>query len=433
MTSPRTLAPVVFEQYTLSNGLTVILHPDDSTPVAAVVVMYSVGSKDERSGKTGLAHLFEHLMFKGSANVADGEHFRLLQELGANVNGTTSEDRTNYYEVVPPTALELALYLEGDRMGHLLDALSQEKLDNQRDVVKNERRQHYDNQPYGTAHERIKAALFPAGHPYSWPVIGSMDDLTSATLQDVHEFFRAYYAPNNACLAIAGRFRPDEVRGWIERYFGSIPPGTRPPMQRPDQFAVASTLRIVHAEQVQLPRLYLAWPSAPMHTHDDALLDLLTTILSAGKSSRLHNSLLHDQAIAQSVTAYQQGDQLAGMAGIQATARPGIRLSTLEASIRNEITRILQDGVTQHELEGALNYTETHLVCRRSAALNTANGLATCHALLDHAGAMNEELSRFNDITAEAVQNAARLFAGPCVALSIVPTGHDNLAADGAA
>jgi zinc protease len=362
--------------------------------------------------------------------VADGEHFRLLQELGGNVNGTTSEDRTNYYEVVSPTALELALYLEGDRMGHLLDALSQEKLDNQRDVVKNERRQNYDNQPYGTAHERIKAALFPPGHPYSWPVIGSMDDLTSATLQDVHEFFQAYYAPNNACLAIAGRFSAGEVRGWIERYFGSIPPGTRPPMQRPDPIAVASTLRFVHAEQVQLPRLYLVWPSAPMHTRKDALLDLLTTILSVGKSSRLYTSLVHDQAIAQSVSAYQQGDQLAGMAGIQATARPGIGLPAIETSIRNEISRILHHGVTQNEMEGALNYTETHLVYRRSAALNSANGLATYHTLLGRAGVINEELSRFTDITREEVQDAAALFAGPCVAFSVIPTGHEDLAAD---
>ncbi len=219
------------DQYRLPNGLTVIMHEDHSVPVTAVQIMYHVGSKNEKPKRTGFAHLFEHVMFKGSEHVADGEHFKLLQEIGANINGSTTEDRTNYFEVVPSNYVELALYMESDRMGFLLQALTQSKLDNQRDVVKNERRQNYDNQPYGTAREKLAKTLFPPTHPYSWPVIGYMEDLSAAALEDVKEFFRLYYAPNNACLVIVGNFDPKQTREWVEKYFGPIPAGK--PIERP--------------------------------------------------------------------------------------------------------------------------------------------------------------------------------------------------------
>ena len=212
-----------FEQYSLASGLTVILHRDSSSPAVAVMVMYHAGSKNEAPGRTGLAHLFEHLMFKGSGHVADGEHFRLLQETGATVNGSTSEDRTNYYEVVPSNFLELALYLESDRMGFLPGAVDQAKLDNQREVVKNERRQNYDNVPYGTAYETLAREVYGPGHPYSWPVIGSMEDLSAASLEDVKAFFRTQYAPANACLVVSGDFERDQAIEWIGKYFDTLP------------------------------------------------------------------------------------------------------------------------------------------------------------------------------------------------------------------
>jgi len=212
--------PLKLDQYKLGNGMTIVFYEDHSAPLATVMMMYHVGSKNEKMKRTGFAHLFEHMMFQGSQHVADDEHFKLLQEVGANVNGSTTEDRTNYFELVPSNYLDLALYLESDRMGFLLPAMTQEKLDNQRDVVKNERRQRVDNVPYGTAGERIAAAMYPPSHPYSWPVIGYMDDLSAAKLDDVMEFFRLYYAPSNACIVIGGDFDPAQAKAWVEKYFG---------------------------------------------------------------------------------------------------------------------------------------------------------------------------------------------------------------------
>lgn len=292
---------VKFKQYTLSNGLTVILHEDHSAPVVAAVVWYHVGSKNEELHRTGFAHLFEHMMFQGSEHVADDEHFKLLQEVGANINGSTTEDRTNYFEVVPSNYLALALYLESDRMGFLLPAMTQVKLDNQRDVVKNERRQSYDNQPYGTASEKIAAMMFPANHPYHWPVIGYMEDLSAATMEDVQNFFKTYYAPNNASLVLAGDFNEKEAKQLIEKYFGEIPRGTSFERPKPVAISIPQTQRVFFEDKVKLPRLFLDWLSAPMQTRDDAVLDVLSDILSSGKTSRLYQSLVYEKQIAQSV------------------------------------------------------------------------------------------------------------------------------------
>src|ERR1041385_5718150 len=313
---------IKFEQYRLDNGMNVILHEDHSAPVAAVVVMYHVGSKNEKPKRTGFAHLFEHMMFKGSAHVADGEHFKLLQEIGANINGFTTEDGTTYFEVVPSNYLELGLYLESDRMGFLLDAVTQGKLDNQREVVKNERRQSVDNVPYGTADEKIAKVMFPETHPYNWPVIGSMEDLNAASLEDVHQFFRTYYAPNNACLVISGDFNSAEGKPLVEKYFASIPRGKAFDRPQVAPVALSEEKRMTFEDKVQLPRLYVTWHSPPNNTREDAVMSVLSQILSRGKNSRFYKSLVFEKQIAQSVNAFQNGLEIAGMFQIQVTAKP---------------------------------------------------------------------------------------------------------------
>jgi zinc protease len=426
--------PPVLEinQYRLPNGLTVITHQDQSVPVTAVQVMYHVGSKNEKLKRTGFAHLFEHVMFKGSEHIADGEHFKLLQEIGANINGSTTEDRTNYFEVVPSNYLELALYMESDRMGFLLPALTQAKLDNQRDVVKNERRQNYDNRPYGTAYEKIVKALFPEGHPYSWPVIGYMDDLSAASLEDVKEFFRTYYAPNNACLVIVGDFDPKLTREWVEKYFGPIPQGKpfeRPPVQ---QVTLQEDKRMVFEDKVQLPRLYLNWPSAPMNTREDAVLDVLTDILASGKNSRLYKSLVFDKQIAQSVSAGQNGSEIAGFADIEVTAKPGRSLTEMETAVNEVLADVTTKGVTEKEIQTSLNNKEVQLVRRQATVLGLASSLATYYTLTGDAQNFNREMGRFKGITPEEVQAAAKkTFGEKKVVLSIVPKGKTDLAAPG--
>jgi zinc protease len=420
------VAPTPFTERRLSNGLTLLLSEDHSAPLAALVVMYHVGSKNETAGRTGFAHLFEHLMFKGSRNVADGEHFRLLQEIGASVNGSTSEDRTNYYEVVPGSHLELALFLEADRMGGLLDALGQEKLDNQRDVVKNERRQSYDNQPYGKAHETLSAALFPPGHPYSWPVIGSMEDLSAATLDDVRRFFTTYYVPANAVVAIAGDIDPREAAGLVETHFGRIAGGPPPPRVTAPPAGIASEKRLVMEDRVRLPRLYVSWHSPAMGTQEDAVYDLLTNLLAVGRNSRLYREMVFERQIAQSVVTYQDGMELSGVASIVATARPGHTLQELEESIRKILQSVARGEITDAEFDAARNAAEVHYAGTRVTALQRANGLATYRTLAGDAGAFNTHFSRFARVTREDLSEAAAALAsGPAVLLSVIPA-HDT-------
>jgi zinc protease len=422
---------VPFEQYTMNNGMTVILHQDHSTPVAALVMMYHVGSKNEKPGRTGFAHLFEHVMFKGSAHVADGEHFKLLQEIGANINGSTSQDRTNYFEVVPSNYLELAIYLESDRMGFLLDAVNQAKLDNQRDVVKNERRQRVDNQPYGQAEEKILKALYPPDHPYSWSVIGSMEDLSAAALEDVKGFFRTYYAPNNACLVIAGNFDPKLAREWIEKYFGSFPRGNAFERPKPVPVALVADNRMVYEDKVQLPRLYLTWPSARGNTREDAVLSVLSDILTSGKNSRLYKSLVYEKQTAQSVRCSQDGSEIAGQLEIQVTAKPGKTLAEMETSVNEEITKLLKDGVTPREIETSVNNTESQLINGVTTAFGKANSLATYFTLTGDAGNLNRELERYKGITPEEVVKQAKMvLSSHKVVLSIVPEGKTDLSAE---
>ncbi len=346
---------IPFEQFQLENGLQVILHHDTKLPVAHVNLWYHVGSKNERSRQTGFAHLFEHLMFQGSLH-ADTQYLTLLEKVGANlreggVNGTTSFDRTNYFETIPLEALEYALWLEADRMGFLTDALTQEKLDNQRDVVKNERRQSYENVPYGRALETILQNLFPPGHPYSWMVIGSQADLDGATLEDFKSFFRTFYTPKNCSLVVAGDIDFAQTRCLVERYFGSFPPG--PPLDRLNLWIplLSNDKRIMVEDRVPQERLYLIWSAPPYFQSGDAELDLASRLLSQGKNSRLFKTLVYDRQIASDVSAFNYSLEIGGLFGVVATARPGQDIRKIEDIILKEISRFVQEGPTSEELE----------------------------------------------------------------------------------
>jgi len=308
------------EKIVLSNGLTVLFHEDHSVPIVAVNLWYHVGSKNEKAGRTGFAHLFEHMMFQGSEHY-DNDFFKALEPVGAtDLNGTTNSDRTNYFENVPTSALEMTLWLEADRMGWLLPALTQERLDNQIEVVKNERRQSYENRPYGLVSERLYAVLYPKHHPYSWPVIGSMDDLAAASKEDVEAFFKANYSPNNCVLVIAGDIDKAEVQKLVEKYFGEIPPG--PPVHRPEAWIPELTeeVRLTMEDRVPLPRLYVAWHSPGIFQPGDADMDILSGILGQGKNSRLYKRLVYDLQVAQDVRVFQQSRELSGL--LRACAPP---------------------------------------------------------------------------------------------------------------
>jgi zinc protease len=346
---------IPFEQFQLENGLQVILHHDSKLPVAHVNLWYHVGSKNERPRQTGFAHLFEHLMFQGSLH-ADTQYLTLLEKVGANlreggVNGTTSFDRTNYFETVPLEALEYALWLESDRMGFLTDALTQEKLDNQRDVVKNERRQSYENVPYGRSLETILQNLFPWGHPYSWMVIGSQEDLDSATLEDFKNFFKTFYTPNNCSLVVAGDIDFAQTRRLVEKYFGSFSPG--PPLDRLNLWIplLSNNKRILVEDRVPQERLYLIWGTPPYFQSGDAELDLASRLLSHGKNSRLFKTLVYDRQIASDVSAFNYSLEIGGLFGVVATARPGQDIRKIEDVIREEMSRFAQEGPTEEELE----------------------------------------------------------------------------------
>ncbi len=427
---------IPYTQFTLKNGLNVIVHRDASLPVASVNVWYHVGSKNEEPGRTGFAHLFEHVMFEGSANVPEGDFDNHLEAAGGVNNGSTANDRTNYWENIPSNALELALWLEADRMGFLLETMTQEKLDLQRDVVKNERRQSVDNQPYGRAFETVYEALYPADHPYHWPVIGSMDDLSAATLDDVKGFFRTYYAPNNASLAVAGDVGESRVRRLVEKYFADIPAGPPiPEVTFPDP-TLSAPEGLVLEDAVQLPRLYVAWHSAKGYTDEDAALDVLASVLTEGKSSRLHKRLVYDEEVAADVTAFQDGMELGGAFWVIATAKPDVSLEKLAGAVREELARLVREGVTREERERAVNGIETSFLRsleRVGGFGGKADRLNEYHFMVGTPGWVRQDLARYRRVTEAVVAEvAARWLAGkPAVWLSVVPQGRTDLAATG--
>ncbi|GAB4327869.1 MAG: pitrilysin family protein [Candidatus Zixiibacteriota bacterium] len=422
------LPPIKYEKYELPNGLDVILYEDHSIPMVAVNVWYYVGSKNEEKGRTGFAHLFEHMMFQGSQN-HDAEYFDPLEKVGGSVNGSTTEDRTNYWENVPSNYLELALWLESDRMGYLLPAMTQEKLDNQRDVVKNERRQGVDNQPYGKSYELMKPLLYPADHPYSWTVIGSMEDLSAASMEDVQNFFKQYYHPANASLCIAGDFDPAEAKRLVEQYFGPIPAG--PMVDRKTDWipSMDGERRAVAEDNVQLPRLYMAWHTPGYYKPGDAEFDLFAHVLTSGKTSRLYKELVYDKKMAQDVAAYQSSGELSSTFNIQVTAREGYTLDQIEQEVDRILAEVLKTGITQDELVRARTNWETGFV-RRLQRIGGFGGMADklneYNTMLGEPDMFQWDMDRYTNATVESVNNYARKYIDldKRAVLHIVPRGN---------
>lgn len=394
-------------EYKLKNGLTVLLHRDPSTPIVAVGAFYHVGSKNEATGRTGFAHLFEHMMFQGSGNYVDG--WRAVDELGGNVNGTTNEDRTWYYEAIPSNFLERTLYMEADRMGNLLTAMDQAKLDNQRDVVKNERRFRVDNVPYGQSEERTIDVMYPEGHPYHHSVIGSMTDLSAASLDDVKSFFRQYYVPNNAYLILSGDFNESQAKGWIEKYFGPIKPGaaiSRPDVKQPQ---LSSIVRQQYEDPfANLSRVDLVFEGIRQYDADEAALDVLSGILSNGRGSRLQSAMVFGQnPIAQQVFARNGTNEIGGLYQIIAVARPGKSLDDVEKAINVEIERLKKDGVTQEEISRVVNAREAQSIFGLETDLGTANRIVDYAAYLNNPNYFQQDLDRYMKVTPDDVKRVA--------------------------
>ena len=341
--------------YRLSNGLRVVLNEDHSAPLVAVNLWYHVGSKNERPGRTGFAHLFEHMLFSGSQHVGNNEHFRHVQSVGGVLNGTTFFDRTNYFETLPSNYLALGLWLESDRLGFFLPALTQEKLDIQREVVKEERRQRYDNVPYGTAFERLLNLAYDAEYPYHWPTIGSMEDLGAASLDDIREFFSTWYRPDNATLTVVGDFAPAEAKELVQKYFGDIAAGSSFPKFEAKRKPLGSERRETFTSQVQLPRLYRLYHLPEMGHPDWIAADLLSTVLTSDKASRLERALVHEQQIAQDVAAYVLPTESTGIMLLQATAKEGVSIEEIERAVDKELARVVESGITEDEMTRAKN------------------------------------------------------------------------------
>jgi zinc protease len=429
-TRPADTLRLPFETYTLPNGLTVILSPDKTTPTVAVNVWYKVGSKNETVGRTGFAHLFEHVMFTGSGNVPYGLHDKLTEGVGGSNNGTTNNDRTTYYETVPTNYLESALWLEADRMGYLLDSLDLAKLNAQRDIVKNERRQSLDNQPYGRAGEILTHATYPAGHPYSWEVIGSMTDLTAASEEDVKNFFRLYYAPNNAYLAIVGDFDPAQTKAWVTKYFGDIPRGK--PITRPkvDPVTLQAEKRLVFEDRVQVPRLYIQWPTVGENNDDRFALDVLATILAGPRTARITKALVYDEQSAASVNVFQSTNEDVGDFLVMITPRPGHALTNLEAAADAIIDRLKTEGPTAEEIQKATAGEELSFVRGLESNLGKAMRLSDAAGYHGDAGYFKTEYQKTLSVTAEDVKRVANKYlARGRVVLSVVPMGKLDQAA----
>jgi zinc protease len=422
---------IPYTKTTLGNGLDVIVHEDHQLPMVAVNLWYHVGSKNERPGRTGFAHLFEHLMFEGSAH-HDSGFFEPLQRAGGLLNGSTNTDRTNYWEVVPTGALDLALWMESDRMGHLLPALTDEKFVNQRDVVLNERRQNYENRPYGLAGVALSAALFPPDHPYHWITIGDPDDLRAATLDDVRTFFTTYYHPGNASLTLAGDVDTDRALALAEEYFGEIPRGPATPPVWTSPLASESRSLLLE-DRVELPRLYLGWHSPAMFAADDAELDLAADVLAHGKTSRLYRQLVYERRIATDVSAYQHSRELSGLFQIACTAAAGIALPVLEQAVTDAVRMLAAEGPTVDELARAEAQTEAQFVYR----LQTVGGfggksdqLNAYNVFKGNPGYFDVDLTRYQSVTGPGMAAAVGrwLVDQPRVVLSVVPRGQRALA-----
>lgn len=425
---------IEFHRLVLPNGLRVVLAPDDTSPVVSVSVHFDVGFRSEPEGRTGFAHLFEHLMFEGSEHYNAG-YFPPLQQAGALLNGSTNADRTNYWEVVPTSAIDRALWMESDRMGFLLPALTRERFETQRDVVLNERRQSYENRPYGMVMMALSAALYPPDHPYSWMTIGSAEDIRAMQLEDVQEFFRTYYHPANASLVLAGDIDTDRAFELAEAYFGEIPGGVRP--QPVSNGAVLlSEQRLVLEDRVEYPRIYLAWHSPAMFAADDAEMDLVGDLLANGKTSRLYKTLVYDLRIALDVSAYQSSREIGSFFLLVATAAPGHTLTEIQIRVDEELGRVAESGPSVEEMERSVAQAEAHFMYR----LQTVGGfggksdqLNAYNVLQGNPGFFAGDLDRYRNATRDSLQAAARAYLAldRRVALSVIPRGQRALALEG--
>ncbi len=422
-----TVPELKFSSFTLPNGLRVLTQADPRVPLVSVDIWYHVGAKNELPGRSGFAHLFEHIMFQGSRNVAEDTYFKYLEQAGAPlVNGTTDFDRTNYFETVPANQLELALWLESDRMGFLLDTLTQERLDNQKGVVRKERQQSTENVPYGVAEERFFQLLFPAPHPYNGVVIGSHQDLEAATLDDVRGFFKDWYTPNNATLAIVGDFDPATIEATVTKYFGSLPRGTEPPKTTATTQPITSERREALTDEVELPKVYVGWITPPAYQAGDAELQLAATVLAGDKSSRLYTSLVRDQQIAQSVNAYQYPLQLGSVFGFEVLGKPGQDPVALEKAAWAEIEKLRAAPPSADEVTRARTAWEASTL----RGLENLGGFGGRADVLNHyfhftgdPGYLPKDVARFRAVTPEGIQGvlAAQIRADNRVVVHVTP------------
>ena len=411
--APAPPIEVKYTEFTLPNGLHVILHEDHSVPIATVNTWYRVGSANELPGRTGFAHLFEHLMFMGSGHAPYGEFDSQLETVGGGNNASTANDRTNYYIDVPSNALDLALFLESDRMGYLLDAMNPKTVDAQRDVVKNERRQSYENRPYGMADIALNEMLYPEGHPYHWPVIGYMEDLTAASYEDVVNFFRTYYTPSDASLVVAGDIDPARTRLLVEKWFSDVKLGPRPKPLTIPGVALTGVQKKTMTDRVQLPRLTLAWLTPRHFEPGDATLDIVADILAGGKNSRLYKRLVYELQIAQDVSAFQESMDLSSAFQIVATPRPGHTVEELQTIIDEEIAKLQEEEPSAHGVERSLNQIEASFYNRMErlggfgGKADQINGYFSKTGDPDY---FNEDLGRYRALSASDVRAAAEAF-----------------------
>ena len=422
---------VPYTKMKLKNGLTVILHEDHAVPRVYMSVRFNVGSSRETPGRTGFAHLFEHLMFEGSAHVPEGKFDQWLEAAGGENNAYTSEDETYYYEEVPSNSAELPLFLDSDRMGFFADKLVDNVVDKQRDIVKNERRQSYENRPWGKAELLLPEALWPKGHPYSWPVIGSMDDLTAASIKDVRDFYTKWYAPENAILVVVGDFKTSEMKKLVEKWYGDVPArgvAIEKPKQRLHELAAEK--RIVTEDEIApLPKLSITWPTVELFHPDDAALDLLASVLSQGAGSRLQKRLVHELQIAQSVSAYQHSMQIAGELQIEIIAQPGVSLVQIMRVVDEELAALVKDGVRDDELARAKNQVETATADSLDSLGGKAGKLSAFETYLGEPDAFERDLARYRAATPASLADVAKRRLGKGrVVMSVVPKGRLDLA-----
>ena len=418
---------IKYEKHILENGLEVILYKDNSLPIVSVNLWYKVGSAYEVKGKTGFAHLFEHMMFQGSENVQKEEHFRYIQEAGGSLNGSTSFDRTNYYETLPSNYLSMALWLESDRMGFMLPGLTQEKLDNQKDVVMNERRQRYDNQPYGRSWELLFSNLYPETHPYHWPTIGWMEDIQGYELDDVKDFFKTYYVPNNASLVVAGDIKYDKAIEEVKKYFADIPKGKDISHPAKQNHIVTENKKVIHEDDVQLSKIYLGWTSDYLYGKDDATLDILSDILTGSKNSRLYKSLVFDKQIVQDISSFQYSADFQGSFFIIATAKPGIELETIKEEIFKEINLLISDGIAPAEIEKSINSYKSSFIYSLQNIESMADQINNYNCHLNEPNSFNYDLERYLLIKEKDIISCAEKYLlGPFMELNIIPKSTEQ-------